>query len=68
LEKATGVSIAKYLQDKIWQPYGMNRDDVWHSYAVGKHDVGAHGFNATLEDWGKFGLFVMNNGIFPKTG
>lgn len=65
LEKATGVSIAKYLQDKIWQPYGMSRDGVWHSYAVGKHDVGAHGFNATLEDWGKFGLFVMNNGILP---
>lgn len=44
----------------------MNRDGVWHSYAVGKHDVGAHGFNATLEDWGKFGLFVMNNGILPN--
>lgn len=65
LEKATGESIAKYLQDKIWQPYGMNRDGVWHSYAVGKHDAGAHGFNATLEDWGKFGLFVMNNGTLP---
>lgn len=63
LEKATGETLARYLQDNIWQPYGMVNDGVWHSYLPGKHDVGAHGFNATLEDWGKFGLFVMNNGI-----
>ncbi|WP_218964623.1 hypothetical protein [Snodgrassella alvi] len=44
----------------------MSCDGVWHSYAVGKHDVGAHGFNATLEDWAKFGLFIMNNGVLPN--
>lgn len=62
LEKATGVSIATYLQEKIWQPYGMTRDGVWQSYSKGKHDAGAHGFNATLEDWAKFGLFIADNG------
>ncbi|MBD8216334.1 serine hydrolase domain-containing protein [Erwinia persicina] len=65
LEKATGETLARYLQDTIWQPYGMVNDGVWHSYLPGKHDVGAHGFNATLEDWGKFGLFVMNKGVLP---
>ncbi|WP_392564018.1 serine hydrolase [Orbus wheelerorum] len=65
LEKATGVPIATYLQDKIWQPNGMVRDGVWQSYITGKHDVGAHGFNATLEDWGKFGLFIANDGVLP---
>ncbi|MEA1064958.1 serine hydrolase [Erwinia sp. HR93] len=65
LEKATGKSLAQNLQEKIWQPYGMMHDGVWHSYEKGKHDVGAHGFNATLEDWGKFGLFIMNNGVLP---
>ncbi|TBM23043.1 serine hydrolase domain-containing protein [Hafnia paralvei] len=66
LEKATGKSLAQNLQEKIWQPDGMIHDGVWHSYQLGKHDVGAHGFNATLEDWGKFGLFIMNNGILPN--
>ena len=66
LEKATGKSLAQNLQDAIWQPYGMTNDGVWHSYLKGKHDVGAHGFNATLEDWGKFGLFIMNNGVLPN--
>ncbi|HGN1705788.1 TPA: serine hydrolase domain-containing protein [Providencia rettgeri] len=63
LEKATGVSIAQYLENKIWQPYGMTSDGVWHSYESGKHNTGAHGFNATLEDWGKFGLFFAQNGL-----
>jgi CubicO group peptidase (beta-lactamase class C family) len=63
LEKATGKSLAQNLQEKIWQPDGMVHDGVWHSYEQGKHDVGAHGFNATLEDWGKFGLFILNNGV-----
>lgn len=65
LEKATGKTLAQYLQEHIWQPFGMVHDGVWHSYQPGQHDVGAHGFNATLEDWGKFGLFVMNNGVLP---
>lgn len=62
LEHATGMPLARYLQEKIWQPAGMVHDGVWHSYQPGKHDVGAHGFNATLEDWGKFGLLIMNQG------
>ncbi|MHC5306335.1 serine hydrolase domain-containing protein [Bartonella sp. LJL80] len=66
LEKAVGMPIAQYLQEKVWQPYGMVNDGVWHSYQVGKHDVGAHGFNATLEDWGKFGQFVLENGALPN--
>ncbi|EMT0557483.1 serine hydrolase domain-containing protein [Providencia stuartii] len=65
LEKATGVSIAQYLENKIWQPFGMTSDGVWQSYELNKHNTGAHGFNATLEDWGKFGLFFAGNGVLP---
>ncbi|MFV8241078.1 serine hydrolase domain-containing protein [Mycolicibacterium peregrinum] len=62
LEKATGTNLATYLQDKIWKPFGMADDGVWHSYELGRHDMGGHGFNATLTDWGRFGLFVMRDG------
>ncbi|MGV8577418.1 serine hydrolase, partial [Pseudomonas aeruginosa] len=27
---------------------------------------GAHGFNATLEDWGRFGEFILHNGTLPN--
>ena len=50
------------LEQALWQPAGMAHDGVWHAYQQGKHDVGAHGFNATLEDWGRFGEFVARDG------
>ena len=65
LERATGMPLAQYLEKTLWKPYGMANDGVWHSYSKGKHDVGAHGFNATLEDWGRFGEFVLNDGRLP---
>ncbi|WGL79999.1 serine hydrolase domain-containing protein [Serratia marcescens] len=66
LERATGMPLATYLEQSIWQPYGMASDGVWHAYAKGQHDVGAHGFNATLEDWGRFGEFILHNGTLPN--
>jgi len=66
LERATGMTLAAYLEKSIWQPWGMASDGVWHAYAKGTHDVGAHGFNATLEDWGRFGEFVLNEGKLPN--
>ncbi|HDC4501450.1 TPA: serine hydrolase [Enterobacter kobei] len=65
LERATGMTLAAYLEKRIWQPYGMASDGVWHAYSKGQHDVGAHGFNATLEDWGRFGQFILHNGTLP---
>lgn len=66
LERATGMTLAAYLEKSIWQPYGMASDGVWHAYRKGQHDVGAHGFNATLEDWGRFGEFILHNGTLPN--
>lgn len=65
LERATGMTLAAYLEKTLWQPYGMASDGVWHAYSKGQHDVGAHGFNATLEDWGRFGQFILHNGTLP---
>lgn len=66
LERATGMSLAAYLQQTLWQPNGMASDGVWHAYHPGKHDVGAHGFNATLEDWARFGEFILRDGRLPN--
>ena len=66
LAHATGMPLAAYLEQSLWKPYGMANDGVWHSYQAGQHDVGAHGFNATLEDWGRFGEFILNEGRLPN--
>lgn len=65
LENATGMTIAKYLESRIWSRYGMQQDGVWHALVPGKVDMGGHGFNATLRDWGRFGQFVLDGGQRP---
>jgi len=65
LERAVGMPIGSYLSAKIWKPFGMEHPGIWHAYQTGKHDVGAHGLNATLKDWGRFGLFIQGGGKLP---
>jgi CubicO group peptidase (beta-lactamase class C family) len=65
LESATGMSIARYLESRLWRRVGMESDGVWESLAAGRIDMGGHGFNATLRDWGRFGWFVAQGGRLP---
>jgi CubicO group peptidase (beta-lactamase class C family) len=62
LEQATGMPIAKYLQTRIWSRFAMESDGVWEALVPGRVDMGGHGFNATLRDWGRFALFVSRDG------
>ncbi len=63
IQRATGMSLASYLQKKIWQPFGMQSNGNWWTW--NGVSFGAGGFNATLRDYGRFGLFVLNNGVLP---
>lgn len=65
VQRATKKNLADYLQEKIWQPYGMESDGAWWLESDGGVAFGGGGFNATLRDWGRFGLYVMNNGVLP---
>jgi CubicO group peptidase (beta-lactamase class C family) len=66
LEQATGMPIAKYLQTRIWSRFAMESDGVWEALIPGRMDMGGHGFNATLRDWGRFALFVSRDGRLPS--
>jgi CubicO group peptidase (beta-lactamase class C family) len=65
LERATGMPIARYLESRLWRRFGMESDGVWQALVPGEIDMGGHGFNATLRDWGRFGLFVARGGVLP---
>jgi CubicO group peptidase (beta-lactamase class C family) len=65
LERATGMTIARYLETRLWSRYAMQSDGVWESLVKDEVDMGGHGFNATLRDWGRFGLFVAGDGSLP---
>jgi len=65
LESATGMTLAHYLETRLWRRVGMESDGVWEALLAGKVDMGGHGFNATLRDWGRFGWFVARGGRLP---
>ena len=58
---AVGQDLATYLEKKIWQPSGVESDANWVSFPEGLQ-TGACCFSATLRDYGRLGLFAMNNG------
>ncbi len=63
VERATGKPLAQYLQEKIWQPLGMESPTSW-SVDSKKHQM-AKGFcciNARAIDFAKFGRLYLNKG------
>ena len=65
IERATGRSLASYLQEKIWQPLGMEHDAYWNLEAAGGLAFANSGISASLRDWARFGLFMLNEGGLP---
>lgn len=60
---ATGKSLADYLSEKIWRPFGMESDASWWLDSPDGHEIGGSGFSATLRDYGRFGLFFLGGGV-----
>ncbi len=56
---ATGKDLADYLSEKIWKPYGMEKDAVWMLDTAG-HEYAGCCVSATLRDFARFGVFFMN--------
>lgn len=60
--RATGRSLAAYLSEKIWAPFGMQRDARWQVHENGQA-MGGCCLNFTLRDQGRFGRFILGGGI-----
>lgn len=58
---ATGKSLAAYFSEKIWRPFGMEADAVWMASPEGL-ETGGICFSATLRDYGRLGLFMLEGG------
>lgn len=61
VSNAVGKPLADYLSEKIWAPYGMEKDAVWVSTVAGRQN-GGWGLSVTLRDYGRFGLFFLSGG------
>ncbi|HVW68563.1 MAG TPA: serine hydrolase [Steroidobacteraceae bacterium] len=63
LRALTGRWVADYLSEKIWSKLGMEADATWWLEAPGGLEVAGSGISATLRDYGRFGLFMQNDGV-----
>src|SRR5262249_12058816 len=63
LYAATGRWVSDYLSEKIWSKVGMEADASWWLESPYGLEVAGSGFSATLRDYARFGLFVLNDGV-----
>lgn len=54
--------LADYLSEKIWVPFGMESDATWWLDSPDGVEIGGSGISAVLRDYGRFGLFFLNDG------
>jgi CubicO group peptidase (beta-lactamase class C family) len=55
--------VSEYMSERIWSKFGMESDASWWLDSPDGQEIGGGGFNATLRDYGRFGLFFMNGGV-----
>ncbi|MEI7983558.1 MAG: serine hydrolase, partial [Bacteroidota bacterium] len=66
LEKATGKSLSRYLEEKIWQPMGAEYPATWSVDSKSDQQIKAFCcINARAIDFAKFGQLFLDRG---KTG
>ncbi|MEM8499203.1 MAG: serine hydrolase [Pseudomonadota bacterium] len=62
LRSAIGNNLSTYLQQKIWQPFGMESDAYWQLTEEAGGEFGGCCINATLRDYARIGLFALYEG------
>jgi CubicO group peptidase (beta-lactamase class C family) len=63
IEGATHKSLATYLSETFWSHLGMERDATWWLESTGGMGLAGSGLGATLRDYGRFGQFVLEDGV-----
>lgn len=65
LERATGMYVAEYLQERFWKPMGAEFPASWSmdSTASGFEKMES-GLNARAVDFARFGLIFLHNGFW----
>jgi len=62
LETATGIAPHTYLEEKLWQPLGMETDAFWSADNKNRKEKTFCCLNATAMDYAKFGRLYLHDG------
>lgn len=60
--RATGRSLAGYLSEAVWQPFGMADEGSWIKDECDGGNTGGSGLSATLGDYARLGQFMLEGG------
>jgi len=63
LRRATGKSITALTEEWLWQPMGAQDRAHWNASTTDGAEGVAGGFNASLRDYGRFGMLLANDGV-----
>ena len=64
MERASGRRLPQLLSEEIWQHAGMEENACWTVDPAG-YALACGGFNATLRDYGRYGLLYLEGRIVP---
>jgi CubicO group peptidase (beta-lactamase class C family) len=62
VSSATGKNLSDYLSEKVWRPFGMERDASWLLGSTG-HEISGCCIQASTRDFARFGLFILGGGM-----
>ena len=62
VSSATKKNLSDYLSEKVWRPFGMERDASWLLGSTG-HEISGCCLQASTRDFARFGLFMLGGGI-----
>jgi CubicO group peptidase (beta-lactamase class C family) len=63
IERATGMHVARYLQQKLWKPMGMEADGSWSLDSKNDgFEKMESGVNARARDFARFGMLFAKEG------
>jgi CubicO group peptidase (beta-lactamase class C family) len=61
VERATKKTLADYLTEKVWKPWGMERDAFWMTNPAGS-EVSGCCLSVSLRDYARMGMFALSGG------
>jgi CubicO group peptidase (beta-lactamase class C family) len=62
VSSAVRKPLSQYLSEKVWRPFGMERDATWLQGSTG-HEISGCCIQAATRDMARFGMFVLGGGI-----
>ncbi len=68
LRRATGKTVTALTEEWLWQPMGAQDRAHWVASTTDGAEGVAGGFNASLRDYGRFGMLLANEGVRSTEG